>query len=80
MFITPFCILLLEEWIISLDSVIPQQWFLQCPGRRMVAARVGVRIKVRVLYILEKADMGLTSSTQSARVTASVSRSMGLHV
>lgn len=48
----------------------------------MVAARIGVQIKVRVLYILVEADMGMTSRTPSARVTpaASVSRSMGLHV
>lgn len=84
MFLTPFCIPLLEEWIISwfLLRVIPHQSFLRCPGRHMVVARIGVPIKVRVLYILVEADMGLTPRTQPARVTptASVSRSMGLHV
>lgn len=72
-FLVPLCL-----W----TPVIPPQSFLQCPGRQMVAARIGVQIKVHVLYILVKADMGMTSSTQSARVTpaASVSRSMGLHV
>lgn len=62
--------------------VTPQHSFLQCPGRHMVAARISVQIKVRVLYIVVEADMGMTSRTQSARATptASVSRSMGLHV